>query len=115
MKVFNLKKGSGKRITEFNSNFLMSPLARSNSPMQVSFFHLEAGGVVGYHQAKVPQILLVTEGEGTVRGAEAEQVNVKPGQVVLWEKGEWHETMSRQGLTAIVMESNDFDLLLEGE
>ncbi|WP_100011261.1 cupin domain-containing protein [Lentibacillus sediminis] len=114
MRVFDLKKNSGRRITEFGSNFLMAPLTRSNAPMQVSFFHLEAGGVVGYHQAKVAQLLLVTDGEGTVRGKEDEQVNVKTGQVVLWEKDEWHETVSEQGLTAIVMESSDFDLLLEG-
>ncbi|WP_326238358.1 AraC family ligand binding domain-containing protein [Alkalihalophilus marmarensis] len=63
---------------------------------------------MGYHQAAVPQLLLIIEGEGWVR-TENEILSTNKGDAVFWEKGEWHETRTDNGLTAISIESTDLN------
>lgn len=65
--------------------------------------------MVGYHQAVVPQLLLIVEGEGFVRGETDDYINVQRGEAVFWNQGEWHETKTDTGLTAIVIESEELD------
>lgn len=69
--------------------------------------HLEENGLIGYHQAVVPQLLLVVHGEGWVRGETDEYIKVHSGEAVFWDKDEWHETKTDTGLTAIVIESEE--------
>lgn len=66
-------------------------------------------GIIGYHQAAVPQLLLVIAGDGFVRGEKEGYVKVLLGDAVFWEKGEWHATKTDTGLTAIVIESEELD------
>jgi mannose-6-phosphate isomerase-like protein (cupin superfamily) len=70
---------------------------------------LEENGIIGYHQAVVPQLLIIVEGEGKVRGEEENFISVKSGEAVYWRKDEWHETKTEVGLTAIVIESEELD------
>ncbi|CAM5215257.1 Cupin OS=Ureibacillus acetophenoni OX=614649 GN=SAMN05877842_11970 PE=4 SV=1 [Ureibacillus acetophenoni] len=72
--------------------------------------YLEENGIIGYHQAVVPQLLLIMNGEGFVRGESEEYFKVQPGDAVFWEKDEWHETKTDKGLTAIVIESEELNL-----
>jgi len=37
-------------------------------------------------------------------------VPIRPGQAAFWEAGEWHETRSSTGMTAIVIESRKLDV-----
>ncbi len=69
--------------------------------------HLEENGIIGYHEAVVPQLLLIMNGEGFVRGEKEEYFKVQSGDAVFWEKDEWHETKTDKGLTAIVIESEE--------
>ncbi|MFF2501416.1 hypothetical protein [Peribacillus sp. NPDC058075] len=69
--------------------------------------HLDANGIVGFHQAVIPQLLIVVDGEGWVRSDDELKVNIKANDVVFWEKGEGHETTTATGLTAIVIESEE--------
>ena len=71
--------------------------------------HLETQGLVGFHHAVVPQLLLVVNGEGWVRGDDDFKVNVKIGDAVYWAIGEGHETGTDKGLTAIVIESEELN------
>lgn len=64
---------------------------------------------VGYHQAVVPQLLLILNGEGYVRSEKDEYFKVQSGDAVFWRKHEWHETKSDIGLTAIVIESEELN------
>jgi hypothetical protein len=62
-------------------------------------------GVIGYHQAVTPQLFLIVEGKGWVRGGSSdERMPIGMGQAAFWEKGEWHESGTDTGMTAIVME-----------
>jgi len=109
MEFYKFSKESGKRISKFNSNFIMSRVLQTDKAANIGCMNLEENGVVGYHQAVVPQLLVVIKGEGYVRNDKEEYFKVQPGDAVFWEKDEWHETKSDKGLTAIVIESDDLN------
>jgi hypothetical protein len=71
--------------------------------------HLDIDGIIGYHQAVVPQLLLVISGEGFVRGEDEAIYSIKAGEAAFWIKDEFHETTTKTGLTAIVIESEELD------
>ncbi|PPA71040.1 cupin domain-containing protein [Jeotgalibacillus proteolyticus] len=104
MQFFRFDSESGKQVTHFGSDFVMSRILKTESAVQISCMHLDAGGVIGYHQAAVPQLMLVVSGNGKVKGKEDQYINAEAGDAVFWEKDEWHETITDDGLTAIVIE-----------
>lgn len=73
--------------------------------VKAAIFRLAAGGRIVRHPATVPQILAVLEGEGRVSGADGEFETIAAGEAVFWEAGEVHETVSDDGLTALVLEA----------
>nr|WP_144924914.1 cupin domain-containing protein [Paenibacillus bovis] len=105
MEIYTFTQETGKKITKFDSDFVMSRIIQTEQEARIGCLFLEENGIVGYHQAVVPQLLLVVNGEGEVCGTNKEYVKVKEGDAVYWEKGEWHETKTDTGLTAIVIES----------
>ncbi|MED4018729.1 cupin [Sutcliffiella cohnii] len=109
MEFYAFNKENGKEITQFNSDFIMSRIIQTNMKANIGCMHLERDGIVGYHQAVVPQLLLVVSGEGYVRSEKEEYVKVVPGDAVFWKKDEWHETKTDVGLTAIVIESGELN------
>ncbi|MFD1849866.1 cupin domain-containing protein [Oceanobacillus bengalensis] len=109
MKIYTFANTSGKKITHFNSNFIMTKILNSDREMHIGCLYIDRDGVVGYHKAIAPQLFLVVEGEGEVRGKEDVYVKVKKGDAVFWEKDEWHETLTNFGLTAMVIEGDGLD------
>lgn len=107
MEFFKFSEDSGKKFSKFNSDFVMSRIIQTEKPTHVGCMYLEENGVIGYHQAVVPQLLLVMNGEGYVRGDKEDYIKVQSGDAVFWEKDEWHETKTDTGLTAIVIESEE--------
>jgi quercetin dioxygenase-like cupin family protein len=107
MEIYQFKKETGKKITKFNSDFVMSRITQTQKPAHIGCMHLDENGIIGYHQAVVPQLLLIVSGEGLVRGETDEFIKVQSGEAVFWEKDEWHETKTDTGLTAIVIESEE--------
>jgi quercetin dioxygenase-like cupin family protein len=63
------------------------------------------GGVVARHPAVVAQLFVVVRGLGWVSGADGERQEIRPGEAVLWEPGEEHESGSDEGMTALVVEA----------
>ncbi len=109
MEFYKFSQDAGKRISKFNSNFIMARVIQTDKASNIGCMHLEENGVVGYHQAVVPQLLLVINGEGYVRNDEMQNIKVQLGDAVFWEKDEWHETKTDKGLTAIVIESSELN------
>jgi hypothetical protein len=109
MKIFDFGKEAGKHITKFDSNFVMSRIILTDKPAHIGCMHLEADGIIGYHQAVVPQLFLVVSGEGFVRGENEAIYSIKAGEAAFWVKDEFHETSTKTGLTAIVIESEELD------
>jgi len=111
MEFYKFSKDSGKQITKFNSDFVMSRIIQTDKETLIGCMYLEENGIIGFHQAVVPQLLLILNGEGYVRGEKEEYIKVQEGDAVFWEKDEWHETKTDKGLTAIVIESEELNPL----
>jgi quercetin dioxygenase-like cupin family protein len=107
MEFYRFDSGSGKKILQFNSDFTMSRILNTENAAHIGCMYLEENGVIGYHQAVSPQLLLIMNGEGYVRGDKEEYIKVQSGDAVYWKKDEWHETKTDTGLTAIVIESEE--------
>ncbi|MGN7939507.1 cupin [Virgibacillus sp. 6R] len=101
MELYTFAKENGKFIT----NFMMSRIIQTDKTTHIGCMYLEEKGVIGYHQAVVPQLLLVVSGEGYVRAETEEYIKVQSGDAIFWQKDEWHETKTDVGPTAIVIES----------
>ena len=111
MEFYKFGQDSGKKVSVFNSDFIMSRIIQTDQTTKIGCMYLDKNGIVGYHQAVVPQLLLVVNGEGYVRNEKEEYFKIQPGDAVFWEKDEWHETTSENGLTAIVIESIELNPL----
>lgn len=109
MEFYKFNKDHGKRVSKFNSNFIISRIVQTDKVTNIGCMHLDVMGIVGYHQAVVPQLLLILNGEGYVRDEKDEYFKVQSGDAVFWGKGEWHETKTDKGLTAIVIESEELN------
>lgn len=107
MEIYQFSKEVGKRISQFDSDFIMSHILQTENPAHIGCMHLERQGKIGYHKAIVSQLLLIIGGEGEVCGDDKVFLHVKKGDAVFWEKGEFHETFSEERLTAIVIEGED--------
>ena len=109
MKIFDFSEKVGKKISAFQSNFIMSKILNHKGNVHIGAMHLRENGIIGYHEAVVSQLLLIVDGEGYVCGADKKNVKVEAGQAVFWEKGEFHETITEKGLLAIVIESEELE------
>jgi len=109
MEFYTFNKNNGIKVSKFNSDFILSRILQTNQTTHIGCMYLEKNGIVGYHQAKVPQLQLVINGEGYVRSSQEEFVKVRPGDAVFWEKDEWHETKTDNGLTALVIEAPELN------
>ncbi|AJD89725.1 hypothetical protein JMA_04080 [Jeotgalibacillus malaysiensis] len=105
MKIFQIEKDKAKYVTQFNSEFFMNPLLSFDGEYKISFVTLEAGGIIGFHEAAVSQLMIVVNGSCEVSSEDKKYQGAKQGQVIFWQQGEWHETISARGMTAIIIES----------
>jgi len=111
MKIFRFDPEVGRLVDHFRSSgFTISKVAHVFDEAVVNCAYLDANGVIGYHQAAIPQLFLVVQGEGWVRGESPDRTSIKAGQAAYWEKDEWHESGTDNGMTAIIIESLKFDL-----
>ncbi len=112
MKIFRFDRDIGRSIDRYNSvGLTLTRMAHLLDEAVIQCAYLEPGGLIGYHQATVPQLFVVVQGEGWVRGEAPERTAIRSGQGAYWEEGEWHELGTETGMTAIIIEAVRFDLL----
>lgn len=68
MKIFDFSAEVGKRISAFQSNFIMAKILNHQGNIHIGAMHLQENGIIGYHEAVVYQLLLIVDGEGYVCG-----------------------------------------------
>jgi quercetin dioxygenase-like cupin family protein len=113
MKFFRFEKEVGSPIKQFDSQEAhYIKVLRSKQENNVGFIQIDVGGVVGNHQATMQQLFIVVQGEGWVTGTDRERISIKSGEGVMWDKGEWHESGSENGLLALVVEAKTLDTSL---
>ncbi len=102
--------GSPSRaLTEYgSSSAAVSFLARADA-VSVVRIELEAGGLVGLHEAGVAQLLVVVSGSGWVCGGDGLREPVEAGTVVMWKAGESHESGSDGGMVVVVVEADGLE------
>ncbi|MGM9985850.1 MAG: cupin domain-containing protein [Bacillaceae bacterium] len=106
MKFYRFNKETSNRITNYNSVLSSySKIIQTEEPTNVGFIHIEPNGIVGYHEAPIPQLFIVIQGEGWIRGKDNKKRIIQTGEAVFWQKGEGHESGSRFGMTALVIQS----------
>lgn len=86
MEFYTFNKESGKKISQFNSDFIISRIIETTKETNIGCMHLNQNGIVGYHQAVVPQLLLILNGEGYVRNEKEEYFKVSTGDAVFGRK-----------------------------
>lgn len=111
MKIFRFDPEVGRSIDAYHSSgFIISRIIHLFGESVLHCAYLKTQGVIGYHQATAPQLFLIVDGEGWVRGKTPEsRCSIKAGQAVFWEKGEWHESGTETGVMAIIIEGEDLD------
>lgn len=109
MQLFCFDPAVGSTITRYGSAFVLSPIVRIDHAAHVSCMHVGPNGIVGYHQATVPQLFLVVTGSGWVTGTDCIQHAITAGHAAWWERDEWHESGSDRGMTVIVIEAEGLD------
>src|SRR5690625_5899979 len=95
MEIYNFTKDGGKRVTTFNSDFVLSRIIQINKISHINCMYLDQEGIIGYHQAVVPQLMLVVQGEGLVRAEEEKYVKVQAGDAVYRSEEHTSELQSR--------------------
>jgi quercetin dioxygenase-like cupin family protein len=110
MKLFQYGPQVGRPLSAFGSvNVAISPIQRATGEVQIGCFHIAPQGRVGFHQAVGPQLFLIVQGSGWVRDETSERVPISAGTAAFWTDGEWHESGSEPGMTAIVIEGEALD------
>jgi hypothetical protein len=110
MKIFRFDSQVGKNIDRYHSSgFVLARVLQLFDEAAVNCAYLRSGGHIGYHQATIPQLFLVVQGDGWVRGESLPKTSIKAGQAAFWEKEEWHESGTETGMVAVIIEGVNFD------
>jgi quercetin dioxygenase-like cupin family protein len=105
MQLYAFDITTAKRIDQYDSvNAHVTHLTQSEQPSFLVCIHVEPGGILGRHRAKQNQMFFVINGRGTVSGEQGIVQPIETGQMAFWLAGEYHETRSETGLTALVIE-----------
>ena len=105
MQIFDFSAQSSKPIMQYGSqNAIVSHLVHGDGPFFIVCIRVEAGGFLGRHEAHNNQLFCVVAGAGTVSGDDGIFLPITAGQAAFWQAGEFHETRSQTGLTAMVFE-----------
>ncbi|WP_155591377.1 cupin [Lysinibacillus cavernae] len=111
MQIVHFTQDLANPIHQYQSvNAFYRKITKMEVPTTIGFIYIEPGGVVGMHDAPVPQLFIVIHGEGWVCGEDVEKVSIKTGEGVLWQQGQAHESGSTTGLTALVIQAEHIDL-----
>lgn len=99
-----------REIQQFGSkNVGITPIQRMEGPLSIGCMHFSSDSVLGIHPATCPQLFLVVDGEGWVRVANEEKIAVQKGVAVYWTPGEEHESGSKTGMVAMIVEGDHLD------
>jgi quercetin dioxygenase-like cupin family protein len=100
----------GGRTVEAFESAGASVTGLSRNVLQVVVIRVEAGGRLGRHPAGCEQLFLVIEGAGWVSGQDGQRTPIARGEAAVWGEGEEHESGSDEGMSALVVEAESFDV-----
>lgn len=98
MKIFDFSEKVGNHIAVFHSNFIMSNIVKHEGEVHIGCMHLQPKGIIGYHEAVVPQLLLIVQGEGLVCGADKMKRKCNPVKLSSGIKGNSMKRVQKRDL-----------------
>ncbi len=69
------------------------------------------GGVLGEHEAPTPQLFVVVDGRGWAADDDGQRHEISVGHAVLWDQGERHESVTDSGMTVVVMQALELNIV----
>lgn len=110
MQILDASTYADRPVDRFDSaGFFVGP---GGTSLHAVVVRLDPGGRIGRRPAVVAQLLVPIVGSGLVSGADGALHEISPGQVALWHQGEEHETSTRTGLLALILEGDLSEALL---
>jgi quercetin dioxygenase-like cupin family protein len=110
MKIYRFDPEVGKKIEQFGSvKAIISRIVHLEDDAVVNCVYIRPHGKIGGHQAVTQQMFLLVEGKGWVRSEFGGKLTIREGQAIFWEKGEWHESGTETGMTAVIIEGINVD------
>jgi quercetin dioxygenase-like cupin family protein len=110
VQIFRFDRDGADSITLYDSHTIgFVRVLKSAAGASIGVMYIDAGGVVGFHQAIGDQLFMVVAGAGWVTGMDRVHVPVEAGQAAFWIDGEWHESGSASGMTAVLIEASALD------
>ena len=80
MKIFRFDRQNGRTIDRFNSSgFVIARVAYLLDEATIHCAYLEPNGLIGHHQASMPQLFFVAQGDGWVKGEGSEKTRIQTG------------------------------------
>lgn len=111
MKTYRLPSAMLDRFSSLGVTMDFLPEAVNATATRVTFAKIAAGGTLGRHAATLLQAFAVVEGDGEVALDDGGRHTVSQGSLVVWAKGEFHQTWATSPMLAIVVETDgSFDL-----
>lgn len=83
----------------------------STGEAHLNIVYLEAGGVLGEHEAPTPQLFVVVGGQGWAAGDDRQQHEISVGDAVFWDQGERHQSGTDSGMTAVIMQTLELNIV----
>ena len=108
MEMYSFGRDDGHSVDRYGSDFVLAPLTDPNGRARAACAHLRAGDSVGEHEAATGQLFCVVSGSGWVSGHDRQRVAITTNQAVFWSQGETHAAGTDVGMTAIILEGDDF-------
>ncbi len=113
MQLYRFDREVAQTIEQYGSQATaITHVAREIADAHVAIMHIGPGGSLGYHRAVGDQLFLVVEGAGWVAGADRQRTAIAVGQAALWRGGEWHESGSDAGMTAVIVEAETLEPIM---
>lgn len=110
MKMYRFEAKAGEETDQFGSvKAIISKMVQMDANAAVNLVYIRPMERIISQEIVAPQLLLLAQGEGWVRNGLDEMIPIKEGQAVFWEQDEWHESGTETGMTAVIIEGENFD------
>ena len=86
-------------------------LADGSGEAHAHMVRIDAGGLIDRHDAGFGQLWIVVDGSGWVAGERDRRIEVSPGDVAFFERGERHSKGSDTGMTAVMIQIHGLDVM----
>lgn len=108
MTVISRRDNKVTEISSYGSHDAFLQWAfKTESHTKINFLTLRPGGLIGYHKAPVNQIMIILNGVVECRSNSKSLRTFTENEILLWEEGEYHETLSENGAKVLIIEGSE--------